>query len=236
MAAAPRVEFVSLENCASACGLVVAVDVCRAFTTAAYAFSAGASRILLVSTVEEALVLRGQMPGALVMGEVNGLPVEGFDLWNSPAQFHALDLRGKTLIQRTSAGTQGITRSARADALFAASFAVASATVRAIQRRAPELVTFVLTGLRKDREMHGLEDIACAEYMAALLRGETANVKDYLAWAENIVEERLETGSEEIRQKFQQDVALCALPDRFDFAMPVRRDAPLLIMEPDYAG
>ena len=38
-------------------GAVVVVDVIRAFSTAAYAFGAGAAEIFLVDTVEEALVL-----------------------------------------------------------------------------------------------------------------------------------------------------------------------------------
>jgi 2-phosphosulfolactate phosphatase len=208
---APRIEFVSLENCAAASGLVVAVDVCRAFTTAAYAFAAGVDQILLVSTIEEALALREQEPGRLVMGESGGLPVPGFDYWNSPAQFEGVDLTGKTLIQRTTAGTQGIVRSVNAQHMLAASFAVASATVQAIRRRSPQNVTFVLTGLRNDREMHGLEDIACAEYMAALLRGENAQVEDFLTWTQNLPEDRFEDTPADIRQQFDADVALlCA--------------------------
>jgi phosphosulfolactate phosphohydrolase-like enzyme len=46
-------------------GVVVAIDVLRAFTTAAYAFGAGATSILLVGTVAEALDLARSIPGAL---------------------------------------------------------------------------------------------------------------------------------------------------------------------------
>jgi phosphosulfolactate phosphohydrolase-like enzyme len=53
-------------------GVVVAIDVLRAFTTAAYAFQAGASSIWLVGAVEEALSLGRAIPGSLVMGEVHG--------------------------------------------------------------------------------------------------------------------------------------------------------------------
>ncbi|MGB9800251.1 MAG: 2-phosphosulfolactate phosphatase, partial [Thermanaerothrix sp.] len=41
----------NLETCAQAADIVVVIDVLRAFSTAAYAFAAGADRILLVSTV-----------------------------------------------------------------------------------------------------------------------------------------------------------------------------------------
>jgi 2-phosphosulfolactate phosphatase len=227
----PRIQFVSTENCASANGVVVAVDVYRAFTTAAYAFAAGAERILLVSTVEDALALRQQNPDALLMGEVLGVPVPSFDFWNSPAQFEKVDLTGRMLVQRTSAGTQGIVRSVGAEHLLAASFCVAGATVRAIQRRAPREVTFVLTGLRADHPMDGLEDMACAEYMAALLRGEDPNPADYLTWTQHLNQNRLEGASEEILSQFQADIALCAQVDRFAFALPVQRKDGLLIMQ-----
>jgi 2-phosphosulfolactate phosphatase len=48
----------TLDTCHDARGVVVVVDVLRAFTTAAYAFAGGAEEIFLVSTVEEAFSLR----------------------------------------------------------------------------------------------------------------------------------------------------------------------------------
>jgi 2-phosphosulfolactate phosphatase len=68
----------SLQTCSQATGLVVVIDVIRAFTTAAFTFAEGAKAIKLVSTVEEALFLRNQNPNTLVMGEVKGLPPDGF--------------------------------------------------------------------------------------------------------------------------------------------------------------
>ena len=63
---------------------MVVIDVLRAFTTAAYAFAAGARRIWLVETVEEALAVKAARPGTLAMGENRGRWVEGFDFSNSP--------------------------------------------------------------------------------------------------------------------------------------------------------
>jgi len=82
-----QINFASLDTCHTATGLVVVIDVVRAFTTAAFAFAAGARRIILAGPVEQALALRERFPGALLMGESGGLLVPGFDLWNSPAQF-----------------------------------------------------------------------------------------------------------------------------------------------------
>ncbi len=173
-----RLERANLETCGDATDTVVVIDVLRAFTTAAYAFAAGAREILLVSTVAEALALRARFPGALVMGEVHGLLVEGFDFSNSPADLLGRDLGGRRMIQRTSAGTQGVVRSLRAGTLLTSSFVCAAATARYIARHAPACVTFVITGIYTDRD--GDEDAACADYLAALLRRERPDPAPFL--------------------------------------------------------
>jgi hypothetical protein len=68
-----RIESL-LEGTARASGVVVIIDVLRAFTTAAVAFAKGATRITMVASVEEALVLRQQGAGQICMGEVGGRP------------------------------------------------------------------------------------------------------------------------------------------------------------------
>src|SRR5512135_2299917 len=106
-----KFHYTNLETCHTATGLVVVIDVLRAFTNAAFAFSRGAKEIYPVNAVEEALQFKAGTPNSLACGEVGGLPPEGFDFGNSPTQTNTLDLKGCALIQRTSAGTQGIVRS-----------------------------------------------------------------------------------------------------------------------------
>jgi len=218
----------SLETCGTATGTVVAVDVIRAFSTAAYAFAAGARDIVLVGSVEEALALKRQMPGALVMGEVDGLPVKEFDFSNSPVAISSLNLAGRRLIQRTSAGTQGIVLSQQADHLLASSFCCASATARYIRKLSPGTVTFVITGFRPDGR--GDEDAACADYIEALLGGGPV---DAALFVERVYASR--TGrvfSNPARPEFPlADLEYCVQVDRFDFAMPVRRREGLFVME-----
>jgi hypothetical protein len=69
--------------------------VLRAFTSAAYAFAAGARRIWLVRSVDEALAMKAQHPGLLAMGEDLGRRVPGFDFANSPAELARADLDGR---------------------------------------------------------------------------------------------------------------------------------------------
>jgi 2-phosphosulfolactate phosphatase len=226
-----KIEFATLDACQTATGTVVVIDVCRAFTTAAYAFGAGVERILLTGTVAEALALRKRFPGALVMGEVGGLPVADFDLWNSPSQLASLSIPGKTLIQRTSAGTQGIVRSDCAEHLLAASFSVAHATVRAIRERMPQSVTFVITGVSPDDPRYGLEDWACARYMAALLRDEKPDWREFMRWETDFrTIHQLDSLREPLRSQFYADLALCRSVDRWPWALVVRRQEDVLMM------
>ncbi len=80
--------------------------------------------------MDEALALQKVIPGALVMGEVNGYKPEPFDLSNSPGALWDMNLADKVLIQRTSAGSQGLVRAIHAETLFAASFVVARRRLR----------------------------------------------------------------------------------------------------------
>jgi 2-phosphosulfolactate phosphatase len=218
----------TLETCHAATGAVVAIDVVRAFTTAAYAFAAGASEIILAGTVEEALALRQRFPGALVMGEVDGLPVSGFDLGNSPTEIAGSDLAGRRLIQRTTAGTQGVVRSTGADLLLASSFVCAGATARYLRRAQPETVTFVITGILYERD--GEEDIACADYLTALLRGEQPDPAPFIrrVYESTSGSYFTDPGQPEFPLA---DLECCVEVDRFDFAMFVERREGLLVMK-----
>jgi 2-phosphosulfolactate phosphatase len=231
----PEIAFATLDDCHTASDVVVVIDVCRAFTTAAYAFGAGAQRIYVTGAVEEALDLKRRIPGALAMGEVEGEYIPGFDFGNSPVELSGANLSGRVLIQRTSAGTQGIVRSTGARHLLAGSFAVASATIRAIQCREPRTVTFVVTGRHPNDPRYGDEDYACGAYMAALLRGETPNVQDYMTWKPGWLNAHHRALAVEPRRGLLlNDLKLCMTPDCFDFALPVTRQDGLLVMEKEH--
>jgi 2-phosphosulfolactate phosphatase len=133
------------------------IDTFRAFTTAAVALANGATRIIMVATVEEALALRAAETGAICMGEVRGLAPDAFDYGNSPFEIATVNLNGRTITQRTSAATQGIVAaSTQADRLYAASLVTAEATVRALLsvRRRITLVAMGDNGTRTDEDEH----------------------------------------------------------------------------------
>jgi 2-phosphosulfolactate phosphatase len=221
-----KFHYTDLEDCHTAKGVVIVIDVLRAFSTAAYAFSRGAREIILVGSVEEAVELKSQIPNAKAMGEVGGLRPAGFDYGNSPTYIDEADLSGITLIHRTSAGTQGVVRSQGAEVLLAASFVVASATARYISKLAAQEVTFVITGRSYNG---GDEDLACARYLEELLQGNRPDTKPFI---QRVFESRdafphLDPNQREFPLS---DLEYCTQVDKFDFALPIARKDGNFIM------
>jgi 2-phosphosulfolactate phosphatase len=204
---------------AEARGLVVVIDVLRAFTTAAYAFAGGATEILLVRTVEEAFALKALVPDALLIGEVGGRLIPGFDLDNSPTHMAAADVAGRPLIQRTGAGTQCAVLCSDVDALVLGSLVVAAATVRHVSARSPDVVSLLATEPTHDALN---EDDACADHLQALLAGRPVDAERTAATVRAAGMER------EIVQRLgadfpATDIDLAVAVDRFDFAMTAER-------------
>jgi hypothetical protein len=75
-----------LEGAQTARGVAVIIDVFRAFTCEPLLFSLGIEKSILVATPEEALALKEKKNELVLIGEVGGIPVEGFDLGNSPSE------------------------------------------------------------------------------------------------------------------------------------------------------
>lgn len=162
-------------------GVVIVIDVIRAFTVAAYAFAGGADRLWLVSTVDEAFALREREPRALLAGEVGGRLIPGFDFNNSPSLMAAADVHGRLLIQRTGAGTQGATRAVNAAHLLVCSLVNAQATAlyaRKLAIATGKLITLLPTFSGWEVNVAS-EDEICADYLEALL-GEREDAADIL--------------------------------------------------------
>jgi 2-phosphosulfolactate phosphatase len=217
---------VGIEAARSADGAVIVIDVLRAFTVSAYALAGGARECLLVPTVQEARDLAASIPGAVISAEVDTLPIPGIAISNSPTQITQADLKGRTLVQRTSAGTPVISAVEPGHDIYAASLVVARATAQACLLRRPESVTVIASG-------DFPEDHACALYIESILNGSDANT-----YVEELLQplyaseryQRLAAGDWPGFPKTDLELALTA--DRFDFAMPAthREDCVRLVM------
>lgn len=211
-------------------GAVVVIDVLRSFTTAAYAFAAGADAILAAETPDALERLRRRFPLALTTGaRGGGIPLEGLDFGNSPSQLAALDLTGITLIQHTAGGIVGLVGCGRASHVLAGSLVCASATVRYLRAIDPPVVTLVVTGMWSDRD--GDEDHACADLIAAWLCGGQPETDRFVRRVrESDFGRRFAAGSEAHLPPADLDLAVAI--DRFDFAMPMRRTDDGLVLHP----
>lgn len=221
-------NYYPLKDAHMAQGVTVVIDVLRAFTTAAFAFEGGALKILPVASVEQAFKLKITNPHSLIMGEVNGFKPEGFDLNNSPKTISTAKVSDKVLIQRTSAGTQGLVRAVHAKRLLAASFVVAKATADYLKALKPVQISFVITGESLGRD--GDEDRACGEYIEALVRNIHPDPADYTCRIMmSSVGQSFLAG--ENRYLLSEDLSMSAQANKFDFFLAVHRDGPQLVME-----
>lgn len=217
-----------LQNQPIATDTVVVIDVLRSFTTAAVVLAQGARAIYPVERIAEATALFGRLENVVSIGAVGGGdPVPGFDFGNSPSQLLQADLSGKSVVMTTAAGVRGLQRFCQARHLYAASLVCARATAEAVRAAGAEEVCFVITGEWVDRD--GDEDIACADYIESLLRGEAAAPEAFIQRVRN----------SDFGQRFtagtwpnlpQADLDIATQTDLFTFAMPVRHEDGHLII------
>ena len=211
-----------LDGAREATGHAVIVDVFRAFTTAAFCVAAGAREIVLVADHEQALALKRDDQSLFLTGEIDGRPIVGFDVGNSPSAIESLDLTGRRVVQRTSAGTQGVVAATGARAILLGSFVIARATVEHLRRTAND-VTIVAMGHNAMAEAD--EDAQCARYLEALLLGQRPAPPTVFLEADH--------SDEGWPDWFpRRDAELACEVDRFDFALPVAREDGLLVARP----
>ena len=195
---------------------VVVIDVLRSFTTSAVALARGALAVYPVQDPESGRAVRDALEPAVAVGAVaGGAPVPGFDFGNSPSALARADLSGKNVVLSTAAGVRGLHLFREAPRLFAASLVCARATAEAIRAGGGGHV--------------GDEDVACADYLQALLGGDSPGPE---AFAQRVRQS-------DFGQRFAlgtwpdlptADLDLVAQADLFGFAMPVHREAERLVI------
>jgi len=207
-------EFV--EGAKIAKGVTVIIDVFRAFSVACYAYDAGAVRIIATGAVQNAFDLKNKYSKAVLVGERDEQKIEGFDYGNSPTEIIKADLTGKTVIQTTTAGTQGLINAPNADLLLTGSFVNAGAVVRYIKRLNPLHVSLVAMGYRAKESAE--EDLLCARLIASGLNdgadipdSEISNLKNS-AGKRFFIPRNLEFSP-------PTDFFLCTMRDRFGFVL-----------------
>lgn len=158
-----------LQGARQANGIVVIIDVLRAFTTACYVVAAGAERLFTVARRSDALALAKQFADVVLMGERDGLRIPGFDLGNSPSQLSDFEFQDRTVILTTSNGTRGLFAAQGAQQVLTGSFVNAGALVQYLHDQKPAKVSLVCMGSRGEP---AIEDTLCAHYLKTHIQGQ----------------------------------------------------------------
>ncbi len=208
---------------------MVIVDVFRAYTCASIILHYCPAELRLEMDPEQCMLLkRGQ--GYLAVGEIDGVPVEGFDLGNSPSALAARGrefFEGRKVVLRTSAGVRGVFAAReKAGSIWAGSFTTAGALAGVIAREAPAEVNIVAMGWSGREQTPEDENLALC--LHSLLDPQV--VYDHGAALKEIL-------SHESARKFlradrehfpAEDVVWCLQRDLFNFAMKVDNAAGIL--------
>ncbi|MFB7253004.1 2-phosphosulfolactate phosphatase [Streptomyces nojiriensis] len=218
-------RFLGISDLSEAPSVAVVVDVMRAFTVAAWAFAQGAEKIVLAESLNEALALKAGHPDWVALKD--GPPAPGFDLVNSPGLLRSVDLAGRTVVQKTTAGTVGALAVKEASLVLCAGFVVAEATARLLRTQNSDSVTFVVTG----EDGQADEDLACAQYIALRATEAGTDAAEFLhrAAQSRAAAELAEGGRQGVHP---DDVALCLEVDRFPFAMVAASEGSLMVLRP----
>lgn len=207
-------EFI--EGAAKARGVTVIIDVFRAFSVACYASYAGAERIIATGDPEKALKIKDMYSNSFLAGERNEKKIPGFDSGNSPTEILQHNIKGKTLIHSTTAGTTGLVTAVNADILLTGSIVNAAAVATYIRSLAPDYVSLVAMGYRGT--LSAEEDLLCAYMIKKGILGEMSNSDEELSKL------RFSSGKrffypENIKFSPPTDFFLCTMANRFNFIL-----------------
>lgn len=159
-------EFATLQQRDLSQAVCVVFDILRATTSMITALANGAEAIIPVAEIPEALALRQKNPALLLAGERNGVRIRAdqsggvdFDLGNSPREFTAEKVSGRSIVMTTTNGTRALRACAGARMILVSSFLNLRATTNWVRERNPDHLILVCSGTGEEP---ALEDILAA--------------------------------------------------------------------------
>lgn len=237
-------EFTWLQTREKRGTVCVVFDVLRATSTILTALDQGAAAVIPVAEISEALTVRAAQPEVMLAGEREGFRILAaqsggvdFDFGNSPREFTASMVRGKTIVATTTNGTRALRASIGSDGVLAGAFLNLEALGMWIEARRPERLLLVCSG---SWEEAALEDILAAgalcERIWPLYRG--GHIADSAEVARRIwlgapadLAEAIGAGRNGRRllaiPELRDDVAWCARRDVISFVARLGADGAL---------
>jgi 2-phosphosulfolactate phosphatase len=198
-------------------GFTIVVDVFRAFTVSYFISDNNPEKYIVVDNIDLAFSLKNEISGSILIGERNGIKIEGFDYGNSPTEIIKNNFNGKTVIHTTTAGTKGLLRQPINNYVVVGSFVNANALIKYINKKKVNIVNIYCTAQKND--MHGEEDYLFAEYLNDKLQGNKVN------YSEIINKLRMGSGKRFSDDGFApySDFEYCMELNRFDSILYLKR-------------
>ena len=191
-------------------GFTIVVDVLRAFSVSYFINANNPKKYIVVDSIEQAFKLKNSIVDSLVIGERQGIKIEGFDFGNSPTEIINQDFTNKTIIHTTTAGTKGLIAQKITNEVVAGSFVNANALVEYINKKKINVVNIYCTAPRN--VTNGEEDYYFADYLKSVLLG---NILDFITIVEQL---KLGTGKGFSENGFApySDFVYCMELNKFD--------------------
>lgn len=198
----------------------VVIDALRATTTIITALENGAKEIIPVGNVEFAVKVSGGMFGwqTLLGGERNTKKIEGFALGNSPLEYSADIVTGKSVVLYTTNGTKAITKAKFSSKLFLCAFLNISALAKHLALLNQDL-EIICSGRLNNFSM---EDSVCAGKLISeieklnndIILSDSARASQALSksFGKSILKMMKDTehGKLLIENGFEEDLTLCS--------------------------
>lgn len=157
------VQSASLEN------VCIVVDVLRASSTIVTLLAKGCQQVYTVETISKARTL-AQSKGLLLMGERNGIIIDGFDYGNSPSELEGFKPEGREAVLTTTNGTKAVQQAAEAPEVLIGCFLNAGACCKKALELSDKYNTSINIICAGEKGRFVLDDAFCAGYLAADLR------------------------------------------------------------------
>lgn len=175
-------EFQALSSRNLTQTVCVVFDVFRATSTIVTALANGATGIIPVAEIPEALEWRKRQPDVLLAGERDGLRIRAnltggidFNLGNSPREFTPARIQSRTIVLSTTNGSRALRACARARAVLAGSFLNLQATADHLISNKCSNVLLVCSGTHNEASY---EDVLGAGALAELLNFPNGTIAD----------------------------------------------------------
>jgi 2-phosphosulfolactate phosphatase len=225
--------------------LVAIVDVLRASTTVATALANGAKTVMPLPDADDVITRSKEFHRSAVVlaGEQKMMPIQGFDLGNSPQSFTPEAVKGKTILLTTTNGTRALLGVQGARDIVIASYVNFTAVLTMMKVAASSNTDIAIICAGEDGGFT-LEDAACAgRYVKAIpKRSDPIEMNDAAAasvliekkYGDNIAKVFKESSHGQALEEagFGDDLAAAAEVDAYS-VVPIYQDRQITKLGPE---